>query len=345
MARARRRYLAFAPRSGPTAIIAIILAALIVAVAVYLEMRGQDRDGLLRRHVSTTGTDPVAMVVAAGRSHRIMFLSDVAGSGLPKRYAGDVIEGLAQGPGVDAVVVDVDLTEQPWLDIYFESDPEDASVFVTHPRALRSAGSADPDMLDLYHRIWQLNKELGAVRRINVVAGDAEGWPPVQALSPAQAVSRYANRDVRLMAAIEDRVLARDARARVVVFADGLRVLRGRARLQTGGASLVTLTPAAALAAARFPGEVYSVLVDVPAARGFTPDVAAYRGTGAWDVLRRLPDLPDRVGVPVNESFGSAEDMLRIVTRPGISFTLESPGALLSSFADAYIFLSSAERR
>jgi hypothetical protein len=345
LAQAKRRYMEVAPRSGPTAVIALVVVAILVGIGVYLEVRSADRDGALRRHVMALGVNPLMLVADAGRAHRMLFLADVAGSALPKEFAGDVIERLARGPGVDAVVVAIDPGEQVWIDRYFGSEPEDASVLVAHPRSLGGGQEADRSMLGLYRRIWQLNRELGAARRIQVVAGDAEGWPPLHPLSPAQALIRFGERDQRMLDAIENQVLARDARARVIVFADGLHVLRGRGRLETGGASPVQLLPAAALAAARFPGEVYSVVVDVPPARGFIPDVAAYSGTRAWELVNRMARSKERIGMPLGEAFGSADPMLRIVTKPGISFMFTPAGALLSSYADAYVFLASMEAR
>jgi hypothetical protein len=342
---AKRRYMEVAPRSGPTAVIAIFLVAVLVGVGVYLEVRSDDRDSALRRHVTAHGIDPLTLVADAGRSHRMLFLADVAGSAVPKEFAAAVIERLARGPGVDAVVLDVDPAEQIWIDRYFATNPEDASVLIAHPRSLGGGQEADRSVLELYRRIWQLNRELGAARRIQVVAGDAEGWPPIHPLSPAQALIRFGERDQRMLEAIENQVLARDARARVIVFGDGLHVLRGRGRLETGGATPVELVSAAALAAARFPGEVYSVLVDVPPARGFIPEVAAFNGTRAWDVVNRMAWRGGRMGVPVGEAFGSADAMVRIVTKPGMSFMFSPPGALLSSYADAYVFLAGMTAR
>jgi hypothetical protein len=311
------------------------------AVTLLLEFREGGHANAVVERLSAGGEDPLELMAAAGRSHRLVFLADVPGSASAKWLAAEAVETLARTSGLDAVVVAVDPAEQPWIDRYLDSANEDAASLVAHPRALGNEGTGT-DLLPLFRRVWLLNRELGATRRIRIVAADAPGWPPVRALSPASALIRFGERDRQMLEAIESRVLARDARARVLVFMDGLHVMRARYRIETGGAAPVEVTPVAAAAAERYPGEVFSFLVDASVARGTTPVVAAYRGTSARDVLRRAGIGGAWVGLNVDPGFGRTGSMLSAVTTPGVNLTFDQPDAPLASAADGYIFLGSS---
>jgi hypothetical protein len=331
--------LAGSPRTGWVAAAALVV---IGGVALVLEFRGIERSTALREHAAANAVEPGDFVAAAARAHRLLLVSDVAGSVAAKRFAADVIERLAHGPGLDAVVIDVDADQQPWIDRYLETDPEDATVLLANPRAVREREGEGRVVLEIYRRVWRLNRKLGATRRIRIVAGDLPGWPPDRPLSPAQSVARHVERDPHLFDAVLTQVLARDARARALIFADGMHVLRARTRIQTGGAAPRDVVPLASRLADRFPREVYTLLVDAPPGRSVVPEVAAFRGTRAFDLLRRAQGLPLRFGVRINDSFGAAGGMIELVAKPGIRVALAEPDAPLAAIADGYIFLGDA---
>lgn len=339
---ARRKYLPSPMRGGRTGWIAALLVVAIGAVTLLLEIREGGRASAIVERLSAGGEDPLELVAAAGRSHRLVFLADVPGSATTKWLAAEAAETLARTSGLDAVVVAVDPVEQPWIDRYIDSADEDAAALVARPRALGANEGTGTDLLPLFRRIWLLNRELGATRRIRIVAADAPGWPPERALSPANAVSRFGDRDRQILDALESRVLARDPRARVLVFMDGLHVVRARYSIETGGAAPVDVVPAAAAAAERFPGEVFSFLVDASVARGTNPPVASYRGTSVRDALRRAGIGGAWFGLHVDPAFGRVADIVSLTTMPGVTLTFRRPDAPLASAADAYIFLGSS---
>jgi hypothetical protein len=338
--RLRRRHLPGPPRGGPLAAVVAVLLLAVVAAAVWLEARARARDATLGRYIEA-GIKPADHFAAAGRSHRIIVLSDIAGAAGPKRLAADAIEWLALGPGLDAVALEVDRALQPWIDRYLETDPEDASLLVARPRALREAEGTAREYLDVYRRVWRLNRELGADRRIRIVAVDAPDWPPDRAVSPAQAVLRWSERDAAMEAALADGVFARQPLARVLVFADGLHALRLPVYVQTGGAPRVHVTPLARRLAERYPREVHAVLVDAPRVRSVAPVVAAYRGTRAAGALRREERPDGAVAVRIGPAFGTAADLINVDTPPGIGFGVADGDAAAADLADAWILTGS----
>ncbi len=340
--RARRRYVPRAPRVdvGTTAKLALVALALILAVAAVLEMRG---GGVAERellpYAEASHIDPLELIATAGRRHRLVFLGDVPAAAAPKTFAARALERIAGESGLDAVAVEIPADEQPYLDRYFLTTPEDASLLLSRPRAIREAEGVSRSYLELYRTIWRLNSEMTADRAIRVIAMDPPRWPPERALSPNRAGELYGERDAFMEARLDSLLLERNARARVLFFVEGLRVMRGGAALQTGGTGLVEITWLAQRMRDRFPRDVYGVLVDAPASRALAPEVVAYRSSGAWDVLRQgVPDAPAQFGLPVTEAFDPIGAPVRVFATPGTTFSLQ-PGGELRELVDAYILL------
>ena len=340
--RARRQFVPRAPRTtvGTTAKIAMVLLVLIVAAAAVLELRGGGTaERALLPYAQSAQVDPSELIATAGRRHRLVFLGDVAGASAPKELAARAVETLAGGSGLDAVVVEIPADEQPYLDRYFLTDPEDAALLLSRPRAIREAEGVARSYLDLYRTIWRVNQELGADAAIRVIAADLPQWPPDRALSPNRAGELYGQRDAFMAARVDSLVLARHSRARVLFFMDGLRTLRGGAALQTGGTGLVSITWLAEHMRTRFPRDVYGIIVDAPAQRAFAPSVVTYRSTGARDVFRARPgDLPARFALPVTDAFDPIGAPVHVLATPGTTFSLQ-PGGELRELTDAYVFL------
>jgi hypothetical protein len=339
---ARRRYMprTKTSRTGTIARFSIVALILIVAAGALLEMRrGGGSEAELVEYVRASQLDPLDMIEAAGQTRRLIFLADVPSAPAPKRFAAQAIERLAQGPGLDLVVLDVDADEQPFIDRYLATTPEDASIIMGRPRAIREGDGASRTFVDLYRAVWRVNQELGAHRRIRIVAADLSGWPPARAASPHDAAAMFGERDAHMLDAVMQRALRREPGARVLFFVNGLHALKsGGGRVQTGGSRPVEVQWLAARLAHQFPQDVYTILTDAAPARVVTADVATYRGTQAADVMRRA-------GVRSGSAFrlhGSFDALtrtpIRIVGTTGLDFTLEPRTAPLSELADAYIY-------
>lgn len=338
---ARRRFMPKARKSGPgtTAKIAGVLMLGIVAVAALLEMRrGGGAEAAVAAYAREERMEPLELIEVAGRSRRLIFLADVAGAAAPKRFASRAIERLATTSGLDLVVLDVDSEEQPYIDRYLATAPEDASILLGRPRLVKEAEGMGREYLEVYRTVWRVNSELGAARRVRIVAADYPGWPPARPASPSEAAQMYGQRDAHMLETVAERSLDRNPNARVFFFVDGVHALRGGARIQTGGTRPVETTSLAALLSERFPQDVYTILVDAQPARVLTPPLASYMGTSAADLLRRAS-----VGSGFALRTGNALDelprpVIRTESRTGVDFTVLPREARMSELADAYIF-------
>lgn len=339
---ARRRYMPRPRRrgTGTTAKIAIVALVTILAIAAVLELRGGDGDAAaFLETAASEAIPPLDLLAAAARTNRLVLLADVAGSPSAKRFAAEVIDTIANGSGLDAVVLEVGSDQQQWIDLYLESRPEDPSILLTRPAILLEAQGTGREYLEIYRTVWRLNDELGADRAIRIVAADLPEWGTA-ITSPSQAATLFGRRDAHMVARVQDRILARNARARVLFVVNGLHVLRGEAQAQTGGTSPIRIEWLAARLRDDI-GEVYSALVDAPPARTPVAPVAAYRGTTLHELIgRSLPGAPGRFALRVDDTFDFARNPLRIASPPGLAFDLLPRDFRLRDQVDAYIFLA-----
>ncbi|HEX6133609.1 MAG TPA: hypothetical protein VFZ24_06590 [Longimicrobiales bacterium] len=340
--RAKRRYMPHVerPRTGRTTKVAALALVVILAVAALLELRrGTGAEATLVELARTEGQAPLELVEAAARSRRLLFLSDIPTAAAPKQFASQVIERIASSPGLDLVVLNVDPAEQPYIDRYLATAPEDASILLGRPRAIREGDGASRAFLEIYRTVWRVNQDLGAARRIRIVAADAPGWPPARATSPAATAQLFGQRADRMLEVVLERSLARDPGARVLFFIDGLHVLRsGGGRVQTGGATPVETRWLAAQMLERFPADVFSVLVDATPSRSVSAAVAAYRGTEFREIFRR-GGIRGGTALPLSAAFNDlSRSPVRTVGTTGLDFTLEPRDTPVTELADAYIY-------
>ncbi|HEX6939452.1 MAG TPA: hypothetical protein VF158_08570 [Longimicrobiales bacterium] len=321
----------------------IAATALSVAVGVTALIEGRRREADIQNfiaHARERRMDPVELIEAAGRANRIVFLGDVHGARAPKRLAAEAIEALARGPGLDAVVLEVGADQQPYIDAYLASEPENTAILFAHPRTLQQARGVDREFLEIYHRVWMLNDEFGPGRRIRIIAADLPGWPPDRRLPPPVAAQRYAARDAHMEEAIEREVLAGDTWARILIFMGGYHGLKQRATLAVSGADPVRVTWLAARLQERHPGEVFTILPDAPRGRAAHGDVVAYAATRAFDLLRRnLGDATAPFALRVDESFDFLAAPILEANLPGLELSLDPQEYTLKDVIDGYLFL------
>ena len=327
--------------AGRTAKVAALLLLLMIIAGALLEMRrGGASAADLAEYARVAALDPLDLIEEAARSRRLLFLADVRSATAPKVLAAQAVERLAAGPGLDLLVLDIPAEEQPYVDRYLATTPEDAGILLTRPRAIREGDAASRSLIDLYRAVWRVNEQLGAHQRVRIVAADHPDWPPARAVSPQQAAVRFGERDAHMLDAVVNR--ARSPGARVLFLLDGLHALRsGGGRIQIGGADAVQTTWLAARMTERFPQDVYSILLDAPPARSVTAEIAAYRGTQLAEPLRRAGVRTGIAlrGAPALDAV--TRSPIRVVGTTGLDFTLEPRVAPFSRFADAYIYFGS----
>lgn len=340
--RARERYMPRArrPHSGRTAKVAAVALVVILAAAALLEFsRGGGSESEFVAMTMESRLDALELVENAASSRRLVFLGDIPTAPAPKRFAADAIARIALGSGLDLVVLNVDADEQPFIDRYLATTPEDPSILLSRPRAIREGMGASREFLDIYRTVWRVNEQLGAARHIRIIAADAPGWPPSRAMSPAAAAEMYATRANHMVTAVMDRALARNPGARAFFFVDGLHALKsGVGRVRTGGAAPGETAWLAAQLRERFPADVYTILIDAAPSRSIATEVAAYRGTAFGDVLRR-GGVPAGTALRVSDAFNTvSRSPIRTVGTTGVEFSLEPRSAPMSELADAYIY-------
>jgi len=327
--------------TGTTTKLAVLALVTILAVAAVLELRGgEGGERQFLEHAAASLVAPLDLVTTAARANRLVLLADIAGSGTVKRFAAEVIDTLARTSGLDAVALDIDADQQPWIDRYLLSRPEDPSILLQRPSTLHDAEGTGRDYLEIYRAVWRLNDELGADRAIRIIALDPPAWSSALSASPSGAARLYGQRDGFMAERIDERLLERNARARILFFVGGLHALRGTAQVQTGGTSPVPVVPLAERLARSYPNDVYSILVDAPLARTPPTVVAKYRGTTYEEAIRRrLIARPSRFALRIGEPFAYENDPIRFFAKPGIEFSLVPRNQPLHERADAYVYI------
>lgn len=339
--RAQRRVALGSPkfgRLGVTGAFSVMALLLILLIGAILDLRrdsaGERRFG---EYLEQNRLRPVQAVIDASRSRRIVFISDIRTAAAPKLFAAEVIDSLAAGPGIDALVLEVPRTMQPYIDRYLDGVTENASILLSNPKTLGDP-STSRQMLELYHHVWQANEKLGADRRIRIIAVDHPGWPVERAVAPSQLARLFAERTDSMMKQLDQQVFSRNMRSRVLVLMSGWHALQNvRGSIQTGGTANLEVTWLADALNRTYPGEVYAFLVDAPGS-GRTPEALAYRGTRYPEVAGDL--FPrGRFAVRTAAPFDFLDRPLLTPSTPGLEFELVPRDFRFDQVAAGYIYL------
>ena len=299
--------------------------------------RGRTDEGMaaLADYAGSAGIEPAQLVAGAARAYRFVFLSDIDGAAEPKRIAAAAIEAAALEAGLDAVGLEVPEDEQPHIDAYLRSDPEDVGILMRRPAALRSHTGTERDYLEIYRTVWRLNRELDALRQIRIFALDLPGWPPSRALPPRALAEGLSRRTQHMAERIETAILGRNPRARVLLFLNGYHGLQnGRGVLEVNGGGTIPVEWLASQLRERHSGDVYTILID--GVRGGVASPGTYSGTKAGPALRRaLRGRP--VAVRIDNRFDFLAQPIHENGGPGVRLELRPRSYRLGDVADAYI--------
>lgn len=317
--------------------VTIAVVALLVTLFVQGYVGGGDADELAE-FVEEQGSTPVELIVNGAGSRRVVVIGDVEGMSAPKLLAQQVLSELASRRGVDALVVDVDSAFQDVFDRYTATAPEDASI-LTRAEGLLPPGDDGRHWLELYRSVYATNAELGADRRIRILAAAPGPWPPRSALPPKRAAEAYAARGSAMAERVSAQMLERTSRSRVVALVDPLQTIRnGYGELRVGGGGAMRADWFAAVLAQRYPVDVYSVLVDASLEGTGYPIVVQFAGTRVHErLLKAIPS--DAVGMPASGPVGDYGDPLQLRTGPGVSASILPDDHTLGTLVDGYVFL------
>jgi hypothetical protein len=328
-------------RISATAVVGLVALGVIFAVAFLLDVRGgPGNEAELVAYARESGADPVALIEEAAATRRMIVLADIVPAPEPKRLAASVIAALAAGPGLDAVVVEVGSDLQSTLDQYLASDPENAGLLLSDPRVTRERRGAGASLLPVYRAVWQANAGLPPARSIRIVAADSPDWPPRGALRPRELAALYAGRAEHMADRLEEEVLRMHPQARVLILVDGFQAMRaGTAEFHAGGTRVIEARPLAAELDARYPREVFSVLLDGVSVLPGADDIA-YRGTALGPLLR-AEGVRGPVAIPAGEAFDFQRNPVDSRTGPGLDLEFTPRGYRFRDVAHAYVYLGS----
>ena len=318
---------------------AVIVAVLLMIAALVLDSETAAEMRPVVEYVESRGRSPVEAITEAGRTARIVLLSDIPGLPSPKRVAAEAVRALAEGPGLDAVVLAVSSDEQPYIDGFLNAGQEDATVLLGRPAAVRESEGAPRAVLDIYRAVFQMNEDLGAARRIRVIAVDVPGWPPPEGARPDEVARLYAARTEHMLARLDAELLSRIPDARLLVFMDGYMTLqRTHGVAQFAGGDAVRIEWLGEMLRQRNPGQVRTVLLDGPTGTGGLARLPAYQGTAFHRALRG--ELEDDLAVRITDVFSGLRDPVIEVSSPSLRLDIRPDTYTLRDVADVYAFLA-----
>ena len=296
---------------------------------------GQAPDSL-GPYLRTHGRPALDAVAAAARDHPVILVGDVHPAAAPKRLIAALVTRLASDGRLSALGLEVPMTEQPAIDAYLASDPEDIAILEDHPTLLRAIWGVSREYLEIYRAVWEANRGRGANDRVRILGLDVPAGPPV-AGSRQEALARYVNRDAVMEETVR-RWREGHPDGRLLVFLGDLHILKGvEARLELDG-TFDRLIPLAARLAKRWPGHVYTALSD--AAVAGHPDGA----TRVFPDARRVlgdPSAPEAMAVTGPLAKVSAP--LHVETSPGGPIIdILPPSYTLAEVADLYVYFGTS---
>jgi hypothetical protein len=291
-------------------------------------------------HVGRCAGSPDSLILHAFETHHLVLLGDVHPAAEPKRLVARLVPALKARGRLDVLAVEVPFEQQPVIDAYLRSDPEDIDLLVRHPLTLRAHWGASREYLEIYRAVWNVNHALPADSRIRIVAIDAPGGPP-QAASEQEAVARYARRDAVMASRVRRAILGPDPDAHVLLFLGGYHGLKGvEAEVVWNGARARVKWLAARLSEDRV--DLFTILTDgVPEPAAAWPNRETL-GATRWLALvdARLGAVPSPFAVLVTPLFDAAAPQALLVPAEGpISLRFLPADYALAGAVDAFLYL------
>lgn len=322
-------------RGGALALIILILVA---GVALVLDAEAAGEFGPVLDQLEERGMEPAALVVEMASGAQILLLSDIPGRAAPKRVAAEVIRQLADGPGLDAVVLEVPSSEQRYIDSYIAGAEDDASRLLSRPAAVQERYGTSREYLEVYRAVREANQGRNASERIRVIAADADAWPPAEGASLREMGSIYADRAEHMLLRIDQELFAIMPDARILIFVDGYLTLQETyGLLEFSGGEPVRVEWLGELLRRRSGSKTRTVLLDAGDGMGAVQRLPDYHGTRLHRPLRREIEAP--LGARVRGPLGEVEDAVLELSTPGLSLQVMPEGYPLGSAAQGYVFL------
>lgn len=322
-------------RGGAVALVVLLVVA---AAALVLDADAGGELAPIVDRLGERGVPPVSLVEEVGRTAQILILGDVHGRAMPKRVAAEAIRRLADGPGLDAVLLEVPSSEQRYIDAYLASPDEDASQLLSRGAAVQERYGTSREYLEVYRAVREANEGRNASERIRIVAGDLDGWPPAEGAGPRGVGEVYAGRAEHMLDRLDREIFRIMPDSRVLVFVDGYMAMQNtHGQLSFGGGDPVRVEWLGELLRRRSGSKTRTVLMDAGSPMGSVQRLPSYQGTRLHRSLRR--ELGAAAGARVAGELAEVEDAVVELSTPGLTLGIDPAGYRLGQVAQGYIFL------
>lgn len=322
-------------RGGAVALVVLLVVA---GAALVLDADAGGELTPIVERLGERGVDPVVLVEEMGRQAQILVLGDVHGRATPKRVAAAAIRRLADGPGLDAVLLEVPASEQRYIDAYLASPEEDASQLLSRGAAVQERYGTPREYLEVYRAVRAANEGRHASERIRIVAGDSEGWPPAEGVAPRGIGELYAGRAEHMLDRLDREVFRIMPDSRVLVFVDGYMAMQHTHGLVGfGGGDPVRVEWLGELLRRRSGSNARTILMDAGSPMGAVQRLPSYQGTRLHRPLRR--ELNSAAGARIAGELSEVEDAILEMATPGLTLEIQPTGYPLGQVAQGYIFV------
>lgn len=167
---------------------------------------------------------PADFLLSALKCHPIVFFGDIHPLAEPKEIVAEVVARQDASAPLRLLALEIGSDQQPWIDAYLASFPEDTSILLKHSRTLRAHWGASREYLGIYRAAWRWNAAHPG-DPLRILAADIRGWP-MTPLTEGMAVGGFVNRDPWMAEAFARGLKQRPA-ARVLIFMGGYHGLKG----------------------------------------------------------------------------------------------------------------------
>ena len=324
-------------RGGAAALVVLVIIA---GAALVLDAGAGGQFTPIVERLSDRGVEPAALVSDMAAGAEIMILGDVPGQAAPKRVAAEAVRRLAEGPGLDAVVLAVPASEQRYIDAYLAGAEDDAAALLSREAAVQERFGTARDYLEIYRAVREVNQGLNASQRVRVIAVDVEDWPPPEGAAPRRIGELFAGRAEHMLSVLDQRLFSIMPDARILVFVDGYMAMQGtHGELRFGGGDPVRIQWLGELLRRRSGAGARTILPDAGASASGLQRLPIYHGTRLYRPLRR--ELSGSVASRVTGDLAEVADPVLELSTPGLTLEILPEGYTLGTAAQGYLFLES----
>lgn len=322
-------------RGGAVALAVLVIVAV---AALVLDAGGGGEFTPVVERLESSGVDAVSLVEEVGRGAQILVLGDVHGRAAPKRVAAEAIRRLAEGPGLDAVMLEIPASEQRFIDAYMGGPEDNAAMLMSRGAAVQERYGQPAEYVRVYQAVREANAGLNPSQRIRIIAGDVDDWPPVEGAAPREIGEIYSRRAEHMLTRLDEELFSIMPDARVLIFVDGYLAMQGTSgELQFGGGEPVEIEWLGELLRRRSGSQARTVLMDAGVPTAGIQRLPNFHGTELHRVLRR--ELSGPTGARITGELAEVQDGVLELSSPGFSLAIRPVGYRLGDIAQAYIFL------